>query len=52
VGSAAGGGLNKTREVRVAVELAILGAEGQVGRALTALACEESIVHRVFGRAE
>jgi len=52
VGSAAGGRLNKTREVGVAVELAILGAEGQVGRALTALACEKSIAHRVFGRAE
>jgi dTDP-4-dehydrorhamnose reductase len=52
VGSAAGGSLNKTGEAEVAVELAILGAEGQVGRALTALAYEKSIAHRAFGRAE
>ena len=52
MGSVAGGGLDEAGEAGVAVELAILGAQGQVGRALTALVREKNIAHRVFGRAE
>ena len=52
MGSVAGGGLDEAGEAGVAVELAILGAQGQVGRALAALASERNIPHRAFSLAE